>query len=189
MQTSLMLRRGAWLLSAVLATTAWSSLADERHDDGSDNRVQRGFELVPKGVKLNMMGKDRALVGLGSYNVNTGGCIDCHSHPTYAPGSDPYLGQPEMIDATQYLSGGRQFGPFITAPNLTPDHAGRPAGLTRAQFIKTLRTGHNPHDPAGQILQVMPWTTIGKKTDRDLESMFEYLRAIPSLPDNSHPGP
>jgi hypothetical protein len=36
---------------------------------------------------------------------------------------------------------------------------------------------------------VMPWPTIGKKTDTDLSAMYEYLRAIPSLPDNPNPGP
>jgi hypothetical protein len=81
------------------------------------------------------------------------------------------------------------FGPAITAPNLTPDNKGRPAGLTRDEFVQTLRTGHNPHDPAGQILQVMPWPVIGKMTNHDLYAVYEYLRAIPSLPDNPHPGP
>ncbi len=153
------------------------------------SQIRRGIELVPPGVKLNLMGKNRLLVYLGSYIVNTSGCIDCHSHPTYAPGGDPYQGQPEMINSAQYLSGGRQFGPNLTAPNLTPDFSGKPEGLTRAEFIQTLRTGHNPHDPAGQILQVMPWTTFGKKTDLDLSAIYEYLRAIPSLPDNPNPGP
>lgn len=186
MNTRLMSRPAAWMICAVIASTASSAFAEDRHDN--ESQIRRGYELVPKGVKLDLTGKNRAMVGLGSYIVNTSGCIDCHSHPSYAPGGDPYQGQPEMINAQQYLSGGRQFGPF-TAPNLTPDHAGKPAGLTLAQFIETLRTGHNPNDPAGQILQVMPWTTYGKKTNQDLTAIYEYLRAIPSLPDNPNPGP
>ena len=162
---------------------------DDRDDDGRGSQIRRGKELVPPGVKLNLMGKNHQMVWLGSYIVNTSGCIDCHSHPSYAPGGDPYLGQPEMVNATEYLSGGRQFGPIIKAPNITPDHAGKPAGLTRAQFLQTLRTGHNPNDPAGQILQVMPWPAFGKKTEHDLNAIYEYLRAIPSLPDNPKPGP
>jgi len=153
-----------------------------------EGQIRRGYEIVPPGVKLNLQGKSRALVYLGSYIVNTSGCIDCHSHPTYAPGGDPFLGQPEVVNANEYLSGGRQFGP-ITASNITPDYAGKPAGLTRREFIQTLRTGHNPHDPPGEILQVMPWPAFGKKTDLDLAAIYEYLRAIPSLPDNPHPGP
>jgi len=35
----------------------------------------------------------------------------------------------------------------------------------------------------------MPWPSYGKKTERDLIAIYEYLRAIPPLPDNPHPGP
>lgn len=186
MTTSLKPWRAAWIVCAVLATTAWSALAE---DNISESRIRRGYEIVPKGVKLDMMGKNRAMVGLGSYIVNSSGCIDCHSHPSYAPGGDPFKGQPEMVNAQQYLSGGRMFGPFIKAPNLTPDNAGKPAGLTLAQFIQTMRTGHNPNDPPGEILQVMPWPAFGKKTNEELSAIYEYLRAIPPLPDNPNPGP
>lgn len=184
-----------WLALGLFAASALSaSAADDRADDrtdggdGSASEIRRGYELVPPGVRLNLSGKNRALVGRGSYLVNTSACIDCHSHPTYAPGGDPFKGEPEMVNAAQYLSGGRQFGPF-TAPNLTPDFAGKPAGLTREQFINVLRTGHDPKVPPGDVLQVMPWPSYGKKTDRDLIAIYEYLRAIPPLPDNPHPGP
>ena len=172
------------LIAAMLAGPAWAGPGDD-----SESVVRRGMELVPKGVKLDLAGKNRAMVAKGSYIVNTSGCIDCHSHPSYAPGGDPFKGEPEIINAAQYLSGGRMFGPVIKAANITPDHAGKPAGLTLAQFIQTMRTGHNPNDPAGEILQVMPWPVIGKKTDHDLAAIYEYLRAIPSLPDNPNPGP
>jgi hypothetical protein len=184
--------RRAWIAVALIASTALSVSATDRYrdrDHDDDNQVKRGFEIVPPGVKLNLSGKNRELVGLGSYNVNTGGCIDCHSHPAYSPGGDPFKGEPERINAEQYLSGGRQFGPTITASNITPDHAGKPAGLTRGEFFQLMRTGHNPHDPPGTIVQVMPWPVLGKKTDRDIAAMYEYLRAIPSLPDNPNPGP
>ncbi len=176
-------------LAAVAAAAALlfssSVLAD---NDDSESRIRRGFQIVPAGVHLNLAGKNRALVGLGSYIVNTGGCNDCHTHPEYLPNSNPFLGQPEMINFPQYLTGGRQFGPFTSA-NLTPDSTGKPAGLTLPDFITTLRTGHNPNDPPGEILQVMPWPVIGKKTDHDLKAIYEYLRSLPSLPNNPAPGP
>lgn len=53
--------------------------------------------------------------------------------------------------------------------------------VTLQQFITTLRTGHNPLDPPGVLLQVMPWPAFGKKTDQDLRAIYEYLRAIPSI--------
>lgn len=153
------------------------------------SQVKRGFEIVPPGVHLNLRDKDRGLVGLGSYIVNTTGCVDCHTHPSYMNNGDPFLGFAEVINFQQYMTGGRTFGPGIVSANLTPDASGKPAGLTLAQFIVTLRTGHNPNDPPGQILQVMPWPVFGKKTDLDLTAMYEYLRAIPSLPNNPLPGP
>ena len=169
-----------------LCLLAASALADDGHDrnDRDDNsQVKRGFEFVPRGLSLNMSGKNTALVGLGSYIVNSSGCIDCHSHPAYAQGGDPFRAEPEMINAQQYLSGGIRLGPFTSA-NLTPDHAGRPAGLTLREFLAVLRTGHDPKDPPRPPLQVMPWPSFGKKTERDLTAVYEYLRAIPSLPDD-----
>ena len=174
--------------ASAMATSGADRDKDDRDDRPSENQVKRGFEIVPAGVALNFTGKNRALVGLGSYVVNSSGCIDCHSHPTYAPGGNPFQGQPEIVNAGQYLSGGRVFGPFTSA-NLTPDHAGRPAGLTLKQFLAVMHTGHDPKDPPGDLLQVMPWPTFGKKTDQDLTAIYEYLRAIPALPNNPNPGP
>lgn len=175
-------------LAAVAALTLLFAQSVRADDDESESQVRRGFQIVPPGVHLNLAGKNRNLVGLGSYIVNSSGCNDCHTHPEFLPNSNPFLGQPEMINFPQYLSGGRQFGPFTSA-NLTPDAFGKPAGLTLRDFITTLRTGHNPNDPPGQILQVMPWPVYGKKTDHDLRAVYEYLRALPPLPDNPHPGP
>jgi hypothetical protein len=78
--------------------------------------------------------------------------------------------------------------PFVSA-NITPDKRGKRAGLTFERFLTTLRTGHNPLDRPGTLLQVMPWPVFGKKTDAELRAVYEYLRAMPSLPDNPHPTP
>lgn len=188
--------QGGLLSAIVFAATALlcaNGHADGRDDDDDGyltSLIKRGYEISPRGVQLNLVGKNRTLVGLGSYIVNTSGCLDCHTHRAYAAGGNPFQGQPEMINAAQYMSGGRTFppSPFVSA-NITPDFAGKPAGLSLPNFIKTLRTGHNPNDPLGQILQVMPWPVYGKKTDRDLTAIYEYLRAIPSLPNNPNPGP
>ena len=192
------LRRGAFAIScaaaALVCSTVWAEGRDGRDDDRGDrfdeSQIRRGFEIVPAGLALNLTGKNRALVGLGSYIVNTTGCNDCHTHRAYAPGGDPFQGQPEMINVAQYLAGGRTFppSPFVAA-NITPDYAGKPAGLTLKAFISVLRTGHDPPDPVGDLLQVMPWPVFGKKTDRDLTAIYEYLRAIPALPNNPNAGP
>jgi hypothetical protein len=179
------------LLLAALPAVGVSANDDDHDGFGSESKILRGYEISPiPPSKLNLKGKNLALVGLGSYIVNTTGCNDCHTHRAYAPGGDPFQGQPEQINVAQYLAGGRTFppSPFVSA-NITPDASGNPAGLTFEQFRSTLRTGHNPLDPPGTLLQVMPWPVFGKKTDGDLRAIYEYLRAIPSLPDNPNPGP
>lgn len=158
---------------ALLVLPSAPALAD------SESRIKRGLEISP--VPLNLGGKNRALVALGSYIVNSGGCNDCHTNPPYLPGGDPFQGEPERINAAGFMAGGQHFGPFVSA-NITPDALGLPAGLTLAQFITTIRTGHNPLDPPGTLLQVMPWPVFAKETDQDLKAIYEYLRAIPSIP-------
>jgi hypothetical protein len=160
------------------------------NDNDSESIIQRGFEIAP--VPLDLRGKNRALVGLGSYIVNTGGCNDCHTNPSYAPGGDPFAGEPEQINVPCYLSGGQEFGPFFTSRNLTPNSQGLPAGLTLAEFIHTLRTGEDldsPFDPPfdNGLLQIMPWPVFGKKTTRELTAVYEYLRAIPRRPRCANP--
>lgn len=159
--------------------------------DSSQARVRIGYAINP--VPLNLQGRNRDLVGMGSYLVNAvGGCNDCHTWPSYAPGGDPFLGQPEMINAAIYLAGGRIFGPFVSR-NLTPDPVnGMPAGLTFEEFLEVMRTGKDEDQvppyvpgpgPDNDLLQVMPWPVIGNMSDRDLRAIYEYLSAIPSLPD------
>lgn len=156
----------------------------------SDTRVQKGLDIAP--VPLNLAGKNRLLVGLGSYIVNAqAGCNDCHTHPSYAEGGDPFQGQQTQVNTAEYLSGGRQFGPF-TSRNLTPGaSSGLPADLTLAQFMDVMRHGTDldqAHTQISPLLQVMPWPAYSGMTDCDLRAIYEYLRAIPSLPDNASPG-
>jgi hypothetical protein len=146
--------------------------------DSDTSRAKSGLEIAP--VKLKLKGLDRGLVGLGSYFVNgAGGCNDCHSVDTYAPGGDPFAGEPEKINEDTYLAGGRNFGIAIS-PNLTPDESGRPAGLTYKKFFNAIRFGKDPDEP-GELLQIMPWPIYSKLQDRDIRAVYEYLKAVPSI--------
>ena len=154
------------------------AIGQNNQGDSEQSRIARGFQIAP--VPLKLKGRNRALVGLGSYIVNAqGGCNDCHTNPPYAPGGNPFLGQPEQINTAGYLAGGVTFGPVISA-NITPDDEGKPAGVTYQEFKKYLRNGHDPDDP-DEILQVMPWPVYGKMTERDLRAIYEYLSSIPSI--------
>jgi hypothetical protein len=168
------------ILALSAATITFAGGSPGKHDDNEpdrgQSRVQRGFALAP--VPLDLHGKNRDLVGMGSYIVNAqGACNDCHTCPPYTPASDPYTGGDGHPNAANYLAGGTPFGPFVSK-NITPDENGYPAGLTRDEFIQLMRTGHDPDD-AGQVLQVMPWPVYGKMLTRDLKAVYEYLSAIP----------
>src|SRR5215469_9234310 len=199
-------------VSTVFLTVAIAGSAALKADDDSnfqDMRIRIGFEIAP--VSLNVHGKDRALVGLGSYLVNAvGGCNDCHTHsPTseYAPGGNPFFGQPKVVDAAAYLGGGRDFGalapntPHIVSRNLTPDRTGRPeGGRSFAEFLHIMKTGDDldhVHPPCsatittncfpatlpvdGNLLQIMPWPIFQSMTVHDLRAIYEYLSAIPCI--------
>jgi hypothetical protein len=168
------------IVATALVASAGAVFADDANDRGDSEahvRVQRGFALAP--VPLNLRHKNIALVGLGSYIVNAqGGCNDCHTCPPYTPDHDPYTGGDGHPNAANYLAGGTPFGPGIVSRNITPDDTGKPAGLTRDEFIELLRHGHDPENP-GELLQVMPWPVYGKMLKSDLLAVYEYLSAIP----------
>ena len=170
---------GAVLCVSQLGASRAGAQELEASATGLPNKIwKRGLAIAP--VALNFDGKDKILVGEGSYIVNTS-CSGCHTNPEFAAGGNPFFGQPEKVNTTNYLAGGATFGPF-TSSNITPDSKGLPAGLTYAQFVEVMRTGKdfkNRHPQMGPLLQVMPWPAFAKLTDDDLQAIYEYLRAVP----------
>ena len=171
----------ASILALALAATFASSTALAA--DATD--IEHGLKIAP--VTLKYDAKDRATVGRGSYLVNAlGGCVSCHTMPTFEPGGDPFKGETEKLNLKNYLAGGKCFGP-IMSPNITPDDKGHPGGLTLADFIESIRTGKRhikgadeaakpSHD---EIQKVMPWPEFREMTDEDLNAAYAYLAAIP----------
>jgi hypothetical protein len=92
--------------------------AKARDDDDEGALIKIGFEIAP--VHLNLEGKNRDLVGLGSFIVNAqGDCNGCHTaggppNFNYANGGNPYFGQRMKTDPTTYLAGGTDF--FAAVP-------------------------------------------------------------------------
>lgn len=156
-------------------------------DDDNESKIQTGFAIAP--VTLNLAGKNRAQVGMGSYLVNAvGDCNGCHAGPSgeFAVGGDPFQGQPKVVNQAAYLSGGTPlFGPVFLPRNLTPDKTGRPeGGASFEEFRDILRTGIDPdqaHPQFGPFLQVMPWPNFQNMTDHDIRAIYEYLSAIPCI--------
>lgn len=86
------------------------------------------------------------------------GCIGCHG-PGYSGGPIPGV-PPE----------------WPPAENLTP--SGDLASWSEADFIETMRTGVTP---SGHELnsEYMPWPTIGKMTDEELQAIWLFLESLP----------
>jgi cytochrome c553 len=188
-------RKTRWALAilagAVTVFLATSSLprafvrAEDGDDEGEESRIRRGFAIAP--LPLDPTGRNRALVGLGSYYVNAvASCADCHTNfPQYAPGGNPFLGQPKEINLANYLRGGRPFPAAdpthvenpIVSRSLLPEN-GLPAGLTLDQFVDVMRNGTD-YDHPGRLLQVMGWPIFQNMTDRDLVAIYTYLSALP----------
>lgn len=173
----------------------------------TDSRIERGFGIAP--VPLNLAGKDRALVGLGSYLVNAvGNCNDCHDagpRTQYVRGGNPFFGQAKKINPATYLGGGQDFGalvpgsPNIVSRNLTPDRTGLPeGGRSFPEFLQILRSGvdlDHLHPPCsatvtanclpppfdGNLLQIMPWPGFQNMSEHDIRAIYEYLSAVPCI--------
>jgi hypothetical protein len=140
------------VLGAFLVHSPGIQAQDKRNDH--DSRIRQGLTIAPVPLKA---GKDRALVGLGSYLVNAvTTCNACHSAgpaTEYAAGGNPYLLPPvysgkKQVNPATYLGGGFDLGEFpapgfarIVSRNLTPDKDGLPAGHTFQEFLTIMRTG------------------------------------------------
>src|SRR5260370_1381855 len=98
MRKHVVIRHLVWFVALCMICTLRPTSAG---DGDPESEIKRGFEVAP--VPLDLTGKHRGWVGLGSYIVNAqGGCNDCHTHPSYAPGGNPFLGQLKQINAAQY---------------------------------------------------------------------------------------
>lgn len=137
----------------------------------------------------------------GKYLVSTAGCHDCHTpFKMGANGPEPDMGRalsghpedlkmppaptlpqgPWMVvsSATNTAHSG-PWGVSFTA-NLTPDAETGLGQWTVRDFVQTFRTGR--HMGRGrQVLPPMPIPVYNNFSDRDLESIYAYLRTIPAI--------
>jgi hypothetical protein len=168
-------------------------------NDNESSLIKIGFDIAP--VPLNLAGKNRALVGLGSFIVNAVAfCHHCHhADPSTGPsneflmGSNPYDGQqPAKINPATYLGGGNDFGPVgpptnpdIISRNLTPDKTGLPVGgMTFSEFQQVMRTGKdfdNFHPPCLTLNPNTPPGCLAPPFDGNLLQImpWPYFKNMP----------
>jgi hypothetical protein len=150
---------GVIFLGGMFISSPRAHADDSSGDTPESQEVEIGLKIAP--VNLNMTGKDRKLVGLGSFIVNgQADCNGCHtSDPTmeYKDPGNPFFNQhPTIVNPDTYLAGGNNFGPVgagivngvvgpgpnIITRNLTPDHTGLPeGGHSFGDFLTIIRTG------------------------------------------------
>lgn len=63
--------------------------------------LPRWCEIVPPGVVVNLKGKLRSMVWLGSYILSTSGCDECHTHPGYSPDGNPFAPRAVTLRTTR----------------------------------------------------------------------------------------
>lgn len=67
----------------------------------------------------------------------------------------------------------------IYAKNITPDPETGIGKWSEADFIRAMKTGVTPD---GRVLDAqMPWAAFQKITDRDLKSLWSYLKTVKPL--------
>ena len=137
----------------------------------------------------------------GKYLVATSGCMDCHTPFKMGPkGPEPDMsrllsGHPEslrmppvpalpegpwlIVSAGTNTAHAGPWGVSFTA-NLTPDAETGLGQWTVNDFKQTIRTGR--HMGRGRaVLPPMPIPVYNNFSDRDLESIYAYLRTIPPI--------
>jgi hypothetical protein len=182
------MKRNLSVLSAAFAAGMTVLIAQGpvlgQENSSVDKEIRAGMEAVPLDITLNLAGKNRNLVYLGSYYVNgISDCAGCHNAP-----NDPMNPKPLR---ERYLAGGAQFGP-VRSRNLTPDATGKPSGLTFSQFRVAMRQGRDwdnlpPIVGNPDTLIVMPWQAYNHGTEAFLKAIYEYLRALPCVPGGPKP--
>lgn len=197
----------AIMITGMLISSSRGSAKDDRDSDRDErSKVEIGFRVNP--VMLNMAGKDRELVGLGSYIVNVqADCNGCHTNnpateytgnpALFAPPSHT-VHQQKKINTATFLGGGQDFGPFpapnsplhIFTRNLTPDVTGKAeGGHSFPDFVQIMRHGtdfdgiHPTCPTATQTASCVPYPFDGSLLQimpwPAFQSMTEHdLRAI-----------
>jgi hypothetical protein len=145
--------------------------------------------------------KQQERVERGRYLVTSIGCGDCHTPKRLGPagpeedGSRLLSGHPEGSTLPPPPSLGQ--GPWIAsvawdltawsgpwgvsyAMNLTPDDNTGIGSWSEQTFVQALRTGRHM-GVSRPILPPMPWQAFRNFDDRDLQSIYAYLRTIPPV--------
>ncbi len=154
----------------------------------------------------------RPSVELGRHLVTIAGCNDCHTPFVMGPdGPEPDMtrmlsGHPEQFELPEppplaegpWIWAGAATNTAYAGPwgisyafNLTPDEDTGLGAWTEEMFVQAIRTGRHMGQ-SRPIQPPMPWPMYRNMTDRELKSVYAYLRTIPPIhnrvPEYREPG-
>lgn len=103
---------------------------------------------------------EEASTDYGNYLSKLVGCASCHGE-NLAGGQDPDPAAPP-------------------APNITP--GSEVQNWSEADFFTAMQTGVTPS--GRQLSEFMPWQSLAKMNDTELQAVWLYLQSLPALPNN-----
>lgn len=136
------------------------------------------MRLIPQKGEPTVMPEPTDTKAYGKYLTNAAACRECHTQ----------VKDGQVIAELEY-GGGRTFelpGGTLTTPNLTP-HATGLGYWTKEQFIAKFKgyqdsTYQSPKiDFMHEYNSIMPWMMYSTMTERDLAAIYEYLRTVKPL--------
>lgn len=133
------------------------------------------MRLMPQKAEPSILPEPTDTKAYGAYMVNASGCRECHTQ----------VKDGQVIPELEF-GGGREFNlpaGILTTPNLTP-HATGLGNWSKEQFIAKFKgyqdsTYHSPKvDFMKEYNTIMPWMMYSTMTERDLAAIYEYLRTV-----------
>jgi len=131
----------------------------------------------------------RTLFALGILPMLEARLIDHHAahlariETTASAGYGRYLAQSCTGCHGEHFSGGPIPGTppdFPKPANITPDATTGIGAWTKDDFYRVFREGKKPNGTA--LDPFMPWQSLGKFTDIELDALWAYLKTIPARP-------
>lgn len=158
--------------------------------------------ILSPGCGPDRGGGDAPSVEFGAHLVAIAGCHDCHTPFKLGPdGPEPDMsrslsGHPAGVSADEPPAFPQQ-GPWLWAgaatntayagpwgityaTNLTPDESTGMGIWTEEMFVQAMRSGRHMGQ-SRPIQPPMPWRAYAAMTDRELKSIYAYLRTIPPI--------
>jgi len=131
---------------------------------------------IPAKAVLSTKPDTNNVLAYGKYLVTTASCVECHSK----------VDKGKRIAGTEF-GGGREFNfpndTVVTSANITPDKETGIGNWSEELFVQKFKqfsdsTYHAQQVGGNDFNTVMPWLMYSGMTEKDLASVYAYLRTV-----------